>query len=365
LIAKLLRTPAAACFVVIAVPWYWLCYQRNGFAFIEEFFIRHNWQRLVSSDAIGHPQPFWFYAPILLAALFPWTPMVALPISEFVRRGWHRTMENPQRAFLFYWVALPFVFFSLSENKLPGYLLPVLPPLTLWIAQFVHDPAEQPHQSSGGTLSSPNLTCWLISCSAVLLLAVPFLSVLLPEALATGLREALAQSRAAGGFWETLGDGPTPLLTWTALAGLVGLSLFLLWTKRALFAAFTVVLGVAWSVLSITHYLSPEINRVASVRNVAAKVVSLGIPPEELAVFYVHRNQTFGLGYYLEHSMPEWSPENESRPASFLAAREDIQVEEIRPAARALTLFPGQRLRLWALEPTAPTERLPASFLWK
>jgi hypothetical protein len=112
----------------------------------------------------------------------------------------------------------------------------------------------------------------------------------------------------------------------------------------------------------MTHYLSPEINRVASVRNVAARVASLGIPPSELAVFYIHRSQTFGLGYYLERSLTEWSPENSSPPVSFLAARQDIRVEEIRPQARSLSLFPGQRLRLWALQPMPAEERLPAAF---
>ena len=86
-IPKLLWTPALGCFAIIAAVWYWLCYQANGYAFVEEFFIRHNVQRLTSAAAIGHPEPFWFYVPILAAALFPWTPLLALPLLELSRPG--------------------------------------------------------------------------------------------------------------------------------------------------------------------------------------------------------------------------------------------------------------------------------------
>jgi hypothetical protein len=111
------------------------------------------------------------------------------------------------------------------------------------------------------------------------------------------------------------------------------------------------VLGVAWSVLVITHYLSPAINRVASVRSVAERVESFGIPPQQLGAFYLHRNQVYGLGFYLGEAPRAWSPEIGASDISAVAARDDLRVDEMKKGARAIAWFPGQRLRLWALGP--------------
>ena len=72
-IADLLRPAVVASFLAVALPWYLLCYARNGYRFIEVFFVEHQFGRF-ASEALGHPQPFWFYVPVVLAALFPWTP---------------------------------------------------------------------------------------------------------------------------------------------------------------------------------------------------------------------------------------------------------------------------------------------------
>ncbi|MBI4906793.1 MAG: glycosyltransferase family 39 protein, partial [Acidobacteria bacterium] len=102
--------------LLVAGPWYALCAARNGPAFVNEFFLKHNLGRFASSD-LQHVQPFWFYVPVLLLGLFPWTPVVAV-----LRRP-----ANPWERLLWMWLGFGFVFFSLSVNKLPGYLLPLLP----------------------------------------------------------------------------------------------------------------------------------------------------------------------------------------------------------------------------------------------
>ncbi len=360
---KLLISPALVVFLALAVPWYWVCYQRNGYAFIEEFFIRHNWQRLISGPAIGHPQPFWFYVPILVAGIFPWTPLIVLPVVDIIQRGLRNILQDRQRAFLIYWVILPFLFFSLSRNKLPGYLLPILPPLTLWIAMIVEGavgqglPPETPVRT--GQIAGPawpqRISLLLVGLSALLLLSLPFLCLLLPESLATGLRQALAGWNE-GLPWAQVWKGPVPLPIWMALAGVVVLSLFLLWRKQVLEAALVALLGVGLGTLAVAHYLSPSINRVASMRTIAQRIHSLGIRGEDLAVFYIHRNQTFGLSFYLAHPLPEWSPEGHSATVSFVLARPDIRLEEILPDARPVALYPGPRLRVWMLSSTEPAK---------
>lgn len=99
--------------LVVALPWYVLVTQRQGWAFINEFFIEHHFGRFASGD-LQHVQPFWFYGPMLIALLLPWTPLLW--------RGEWKT-----RAFYAAWFVFGFVFFSASKNKLPGYLIPLLP----------------------------------------------------------------------------------------------------------------------------------------------------------------------------------------------------------------------------------------------
>ena len=57
-------------FFLVALPWYALCYWRNGWAFIHDFFVVHHFSR-VTSDALMHGQPVWFYLPVLVAAFCP------------------------------------------------------------------------------------------------------------------------------------------------------------------------------------------------------------------------------------------------------------------------------------------------------
>jgi hypothetical protein len=142
----------------------------------------------------------------------------------------------------------------------------------------------------------------------------------------------------------------------------VAFSLILLWRRRTLGGALAGVLGVVWVVLLLTTYLSPAINRVASMRTIAQRIASYDPAPGEVAVFYLHRNQIFGLGFYLDDLPPEWLPESPSPSIQYVAARDDIPVDELHPGAHSLSLFPGQHLRLWRLRPRPHLEPEPAGW---
>ena len=290
-----------------------------------------------------------------------WTPLLLLPVVQVFGGGLRRILAHRQKAFLFYWVALPFAFFSLSQNKLPGYLLPILPPLTLWIASLLEEGfTSEPRASASGAFDhSPpqKLSLWLLGLSALLLLTLPIVLGLLPESLATGLRQALTAFQPdypfSGGQPGSLYPptqifrGPVPWAVWLALAGLVILSLYLLVQKRMLEACLAVLLGVCLTTLAITQFISPSINRIASMRRYAQRIESLGIPAEQLGVQRLYRNHLFGLSFYLDRSLPEWSPESGPASVSFVITREEERLE----GARSLILFPGPGLRVWALGP--------------
>ena len=97
-------------------------------------------------------------------------------------------------------------------------------------------------------------------------------------------------------------------------------------------------------------------------RNVAQRIASYGPAPGELAVFNLHRNQIYGLGFYLGSLPPEWLPKAPLPSTQFVVARDDLAVDEMHPGAHSLRLFPGQHLRLWTLRPRSHLEPAPAGW---
>jgi 4-amino-4-deoxy-L-arabinose transferase-like glycosyltransferase len=105
-------------FSVCALPWYILCTIQNGSRFLRVFFLEQQFGRFWSAT-LQHVQPTWFYLPTVLVLLYPWFPvLVVLPAN---------IRQDPRVRALAAVVVFGFVFFSASLNKLPGYLLPLLP----------------------------------------------------------------------------------------------------------------------------------------------------------------------------------------------------------------------------------------------
>ncbi len=100
-----------AAATLIAAPWYVLVTLRNGSTFLDEFIWKHHFGRFLNS-ALQHGQPIWFYVPILLAGLFPWTPLLGLLFQR-------RLYQDRRAAFLLAWFAWGFVFFSASREQAP------------------------------------------------------------------------------------------------------------------------------------------------------------------------------------------------------------------------------------------------------
>jgi 4-amino-4-deoxy-L-arabinose transferase-like glycosyltransferase len=117
---------------VVALPWYIACTWVNGPEFLKVFFVSHNLQRF-TSEVFGHQRPFYFYLPVLLMLTFPWTFM----LIPAIRR---RLGKNEQ--ILVWWVLVPMFIFSLSGSKLPGYILPVVPPIALLCSRELIQPSS-------------------------------------------------------------------------------------------------------------------------------------------------------------------------------------------------------------------------------
>lgn len=193
-----------AAAAAVALPWYVAVTARNGVEFLRVFFWEHHFGRFARPD-LQHVQPFWFYAPVLLGLLFPWTPLLAL-----VRRAtWKETPERVLTAV----AAFGFVFFSASTNKLPGYLVPLLPAVCVLLARAVLQ------------AGAPRRT--LAFCGALLAL-IPLTAAVLPQALDAGLRRVawsgvswagcgLAVPVAAAVYWLAKHERTAPAVALLAL----------------------------------------------------------------------------------------------------------------------------------------------------
>jgi 4-amino-4-deoxy-L-arabinose transferase-like glycosyltransferase len=117
---------SVASFLVVVIPWHAAILQRMGWEFVEVFFFQHNVDRFLTT-VHRHPGPIYYYLPVLAVALFPWSAFAPAAIARAMRG------IEARRTFLLLWIVSPLVFFSLSGAKLPGYVLPVLPPFALSI----------------------------------------------------------------------------------------------------------------------------------------------------------------------------------------------------------------------------------------
>lgn len=133
LFKKLFYLPGILLFLVIAVPWYFLVCQRNP-DFFYFFFIRQHFLRFTTTmDHRFHP--WYYFVPVLLAGFMPWTGFLLTFFSK------HGILRHPgdlrhkaDMIFLVLWAGLIYLFFSVSDSKLPTYIMPCWLPLSVLLA---------------------------------------------------------------------------------------------------------------------------------------------------------------------------------------------------------------------------------------
>ncbi|HET9045278.1 MAG TPA: glycosyltransferase family 39 protein, partial [Burkholderiales bacterium] len=127
-LARLHWLSGLAVFGAITAPWFVLAARANP-EFLEFFFLHEHFQRFTST-VHNRAGPVWYFVPILALAVAPWI----LAAAGGVAQAWRARPEGgtvSARRFLLFWCAIVFAFFSVSQSKLPAYLLPIVPALAL------------------------------------------------------------------------------------------------------------------------------------------------------------------------------------------------------------------------------------------
>jgi 4-amino-4-deoxy-L-arabinose transferase-like glycosyltransferase len=193
-------------FFAIAVPWHILV-QRANPEFFNFYFIHEHFQRYLTK-VHGRYKPFWFFIPIVLFGLFPWSAFLVQAVKHRLPPSWKDRRTATEMIFLLLWAGLVFLFFSASSSKLVPYILPVLPPLALIIGSYLADAWEQgtvPGAGAGFTVA--------LALAALLATALVILPRFRPEVDVARLRPYLAASAvilfagalAAWLFWRRNG----------------------------------------------------------------------------------------------------------------------------------------------------------------
>jgi 4-amino-4-deoxy-L-arabinose transferase-like glycosyltransferase len=120
-----------------AAAWFGPMLWRHGWKFIDQFIVQHHFARFVTNK-YHHPAPFYFYLIVLVALALPWTIFLGAGFLASRRWHWRGTISIDRlRVFTFCWIAVPVVFFSISESKLTAYILPVLPAVALLVGERI------------------------------------------------------------------------------------------------------------------------------------------------------------------------------------------------------------------------------------
>jgi 4-amino-4-deoxy-L-arabinose transferase-like glycosyltransferase len=286
LMARGKRLQILTATAVVAAPWYIMCWLRNGQLFWNEFFWKHHVARFFSTQ-LEHVQPIWFYVPILLAGLFPWTPLVGLLASR-------KTWDDQRIRYLGWWVLIGFLFFSLSKGKLPGYLLPLMPALAILLAVALNKTSAQ--------------SWWLAACALMLTMLAPA-ATLLPQALLVGLRHSSIT-------WTNSALWALPFLVVSVAVWWLGRRAE--WPKAVLLCSLAAVAGAG----AMKVRVFPTLDERVSVRTFWAehKADLDGACVDES----VRKSWEYGLNYYAHHP--------------FAACSKDMPISRVSVSGGVLTM---------------------------
>jgi 4-amino-4-deoxy-L-arabinose transferase-like glycosyltransferase len=276
LILRTLWLPGVLLFCAIALPWYIAVQFRNP-EFLRVFILEHNLARF-GTNLYHHPEPFWYFVPVTLIGLIPWTVFVAASWTESIRVWWEErqrmlSSEDAFNAFLVIWLIVPVVFFSLSKSKLPGYIVPALPAGTLLLAEYVRRRA-----TDGESASTFLIVLHSVVAAAPIVPALMIQYIILQHRLPWGKAAAISFTFAA-----VLAIGIA--ITLRTKLGFNGLR-------------FVTLVPIVLAVAAILRLGSPALDSTLSVRPVANEISHLENKPLPLAVSGVSRQTEYGLAFY-------------------------------------------------------------------
>jgi 4-amino-4-deoxy-L-arabinose transferase-like glycosyltransferase len=283
LLRRTIWIPGLILYFVMVLPWY-IAVQRRNPTFYKEFFLEHNLERFATNKYMHH-QPAWYYLAVLILGLMPWTILglraladaIKTSVAEWrVRRKRIRYLGHSRAGdafpeFLVLWAIFPILFFSFSGSKLPGYILPSIPPLTILAGDYLN------------RIRRDRMPSWLLWSHATACALLVFVLVLAPQHMK----------------YETL----VPSALWLGIAALSALvtMLAVVFTVRRFgvtqLCRITLVPVLALLVFLLGFH-GHELDLNYSARPLAREIAHQAPGEKIVAVQYIKRDMDYGLAFY-------------------------------------------------------------------
>jgi 4-amino-4-deoxy-L-arabinose transferase-like glycosyltransferase len=350
LLRRTVWLPGVILYFAMVLPWY-IAVQRRNPDFLRIFFLEHNLERF-ATNRFMHQQPFWYYIPILLLALMPWSVIAMRALAEAVQQSiaeWrarltkhhyvgHSRWGDAFPEFLVLWTLFPIIIFSLSRSKLPGYILPSIPPLTILTGDYLNRMRQK-----GMNLWLLLLHALLSAITIILVLLLPWhithpggrppVSILVP-ALSSGLAAALLILVVVGRF------GLARLRTVTMVPLVV-----------MLFFIFGVGPFFGLPAITATKKNIRLLDAAYSARPLAAIISQIARPNEGVAVYRVRRDVEYGLSFY-RNSLVENYEQDGIPPGEHILITREAYIGQLQTllAGRSyqpLFSYPAQNLAVY------------------
>ena len=311
LVAQTLWWPGVLLFFAAALPWY-IAVQRQNPTFFHSFIFEQNFARF-SSNLYHHVQPWWYFVPVLLLAVVPWTFLVIAALAGAVRR-WKREPDGedstiPADSFFLTWITVVLVFFSASHSKLPAYILPAVPACAMLLADYLQRvivAGKRPHMA------------WLVLHAAMA--AGVMGPALLVAYIAVG-RPATGQALAIA----------------IVVCAVVFVALLITLARRGVrVLRFVTLVPIILGVGFILQRGATYVDRTQSARPVAQDLAAMETTPLPIAVFNATRETEYGLAFYRNQMVSNYNRGEIPAGQHLLVAREgsDEQLKTLLPERR-------------------------------
>jgi len=275
--------PGIILYLVMVLPWYIAVQHRNP-SFFRQFFLEHNLERF-ATNRYQHHQPFWYYLAVLFIALMPWTVIgiralvdgVEVSIAEWSARRkplrylGHGRAGDAFPEFLVLWAIFPILFFSFSGSKLPGYILPSIPPLTILTGDYLFRTRRE------------GIKSWLLWSHAAACAVLVFVLLLAPQHMKY---DTLVPTR----FWLIVAtlSGLATLFTVVFVVRRWGLQQLCRVSLVPVLAMLVFLLGFHGRELDLNY----------SARPLAQEIAQQAPTEKTVAVLGIKRDMDYGLAFY-------------------------------------------------------------------
>ncbi len=312
---RMLWMPGIVLFLVIVLPWFIAVQLRNP-TFYRFFLWEQNLERFATGRYQHHQNPF-FYVIVLLLALMPWTVLAVRALwdsVEIAAAEW-RVRHHPVRylghsragdafpEFLVLWALFPVVFFSFSGSKLPGYILPAIPPITILTGDYLF------------RVRRTGLSTGLLVAHGAAAALLTFVLLLCPQYMI--YQHFVPPAR-------TLGIAATIAVAFGTAIVLLVKRFGLKWIRSLTLLP---VMGLLFFLLHTNGWL---LDANYSARPLARQIKALAPDVPLLVTFHIRRDTDYGLCFYrgqpLRHYVQEASATEKNSVISGVPAEEHILV---------------------------------------